>query len=74
MTLIFGLITGILFGFVLQRSGILTYEKQVGALRFIDMTMFKINLKGDKSGIVQKQNPPPGRAVKNRTDLTLTCR
>ncbi|MCK5100821.1 MAG: YeeE/YedE family protein [Desulfobacteraceae bacterium] len=44
MTLIFGLITGILFGFILQRSGILTYEKQVGALRFIDMTMFKLML------------------------------
>ncbi len=44
MTLIYGLITGILFGFVLQRSGILSYEKQVGALRFIDMTMFKLML------------------------------
>ncbi|MCK5313254.1 MAG: YeeE/YedE family protein [Desulfobacteraceae bacterium] len=44
MSLIFGLITGILFGFILQRSGILSYEKQVGALRLIDMTMFKLML------------------------------
>ena len=44
MTLIYGLITGILFGFILQRAGILTYEKQVGALRLIDMTVFKLML------------------------------
>jgi len=44
MSLIYGLITGILFGIVMQRSGILKYEKQVGALRFIDMTVFKVML------------------------------
>ncbi|MCD4678101.1 MAG: YeeE/YedE family protein, partial [Desulfobacula sp.] len=44
MSLIFGLITGILFGFILQRSGILSYEKQVGALRLIDMAVFKLML------------------------------
>ena len=44
MSLIYGLITGILFGLIMQRSGILTYEKQIGALRFIDMTVFKVML------------------------------
>ena len=44
MSLIFGLMTGILFGFILQKSGILSYEKQVGALRLIDMTVFKLML------------------------------
>lgn len=44
MSLIYGLITGIALGAVLQRSGILKYDKQIGALRFIDMAMFKVML------------------------------
>ena len=44
MSLVYGLITGILFGLILQRSGILNYGKQVGALRLIDMTVFKLML------------------------------
>ena len=44
MSLLYGLITGILFGLIMQRSGILTYEKQIGALRLIDMTVFKVML------------------------------
>ena len=44
MSLAYGLITGILFGLILQRSGILNYEKQVGALRLVDMTVFKLML------------------------------
>lgn len=42
--LLYGLITGILFGLIMQKSGILTYEKQIGALRLIDMTVFKVML------------------------------
>jgi uncharacterized membrane protein YedE/YeeE len=39
--LVSGLLTGIIFGFLLQRGGVLRYEKQLGALRLIDMTIFK---------------------------------
>lgn len=42
--LIYGLITGILFGFLLQRGRVLRYDKQVGAMRFMDMTIFKFIL------------------------------
>ena len=40
-TLIYGLITGILFGFLLQRGSVLRYDRQLGALRFMDMTIVK---------------------------------
>ncbi len=39
--LIYGLITGILFGFLLQKGRVLRYDKQLGALRLIDMTIVK---------------------------------
>ncbi len=39
--LLTGLITGVIFGFLLQKGGALRYEKQLGALRLIDMTIFK---------------------------------
>jgi len=42
--LIYGLITGMLFGFFLQRGKVLRYDKQIGALRFIDMTIVKFML------------------------------
>jgi uncharacterized protein len=41
MTLIYGLITGILFGFLLQKGRVLRYDKQLGALRLLDMTIIK---------------------------------
>ena len=44
MSLLYGLVTGILFGIIMQRSGILAYEKQIGAVRLIDMTVFKLML------------------------------
>ena len=45
MTLLFyGFITGILFGFLLQRGQVLRYEKQLGALRLLDMTIVKFML------------------------------
>jgi uncharacterized protein len=40
-TLIYGLVTGILFGFLLQRGSVLRYDRQLGALRFMDMTIVK---------------------------------
>ena len=44
MTLFYGLITGILFGVLLQKAQVLSYDKQVGAMRFVDMTIFKFML------------------------------
>ena len=39
--LIYGLVTGILFGFLLQKGRVLRYDKQLGALRLMDMTIVK---------------------------------
>jgi uncharacterized membrane protein YedE/YeeE len=44
MSLIYGLLTGILFGILLQRAEVLRYDRQVGALRLKDMTIFKFML------------------------------
>ena len=42
--LIYGLVTGILFGFFLQRGQVLRYDKQIAALRLMDMTIIKFML------------------------------
>ena len=42
--LLYGLITGILFGFLLQKGRVLRYDKQIAALRFQDMTIIKFML------------------------------
>jgi hypothetical protein len=44
MSLVYGIITGILFGFLLQKGHVLRYDKQVGALRLMDMTILKFML------------------------------
>lgn len=44
MSLVYGIITGIIFGFLLQKAQVLRYDKQVGALRFLDMTILKFML------------------------------
>lgn len=44
MSLVYGLITGVLFGILLQKAEVLRYDKQVGAMRFLDMTIFKFML------------------------------
>ena len=44
MSLIYGLITGIIFGFFLQKAQVLRYDKQIGALRFLDMAIVKFML------------------------------
>ncbi len=41
MTLFLGFVTGILFGAFLQMGRVVRYEKQIGALRLIDMTILK---------------------------------
>jgi len=42
--LIWGLITGIAFGFLLQKGQVLKYDKQLGALRLKDFTIVKFML------------------------------
>ena len=44
MDLLFGLLTGVLFGFLLQRGQVLRYDVQLGALRLKDMTIVKFML------------------------------
>lgn len=39
--LIYGLITGIVFGVLLQKARVLRYDIQVGAMRLLDMTIVK---------------------------------
>ncbi len=41
---ILGLLTGLIFGFLLQKGRVLRFEKQVGALLFRDMTIVKFML------------------------------
>lgn len=42
--LIYGLITGIAFGFLLQKGQVIRYDKQIGALLLKDMTIVKFML------------------------------
>lgn len=50
--LIYGLITGILFGFLLQKGRVLRYDKQLGALRLQDMTIVKFMLSSILVGMI----------------------
>lgn len=42
--LVYGLIAGIFFGFFLQKARVIRYDKQLGALRLLDMTIVKFML------------------------------
>ena len=42
--LIYGITAGVLFGFLLQKARVLRYDKQLGALRLMDMTIVKFML------------------------------
>lgn len=44
MQLIYGLVTGVIFGFLLQKGQVLRYDRQLGALRLIDFTIVKFML------------------------------
>lgn len=44
MMLLYGLITGIIFGFLLQKARVIRYDKQLAALRLKDMTIVKFML------------------------------
>ena len=50
--LVFGLITGFLFGFFLQKGQVVKYEKIVGALRLQDFTIIKFMLSAILMGMV----------------------
>ena len=50
--LILGLITGILFGFFLQKGQALKDDKQIGMLRFKDFTILKVMLSAILVGMV----------------------
>ncbi len=39
--LVYGIITGIIFGFLLQKARVIRYDKQLAALRLMDMTIVK---------------------------------
>lgn len=47
-----GLITGILFGFLLQKGRVLRFDKQVGAMLLEDMTILKFMLSAILVGMV----------------------
>jgi len=42
--LIYGLITGIVFGFLLQKARVIRYDRQIGAMLLQDMTIVKFML------------------------------
>lgn len=50
--LIYGLVTGFLFGFLLQKGRVLRYDKQLGALRLKDMTIVKFMLSSVIVGMI----------------------
>ncbi len=50
--LIYGITTGILFGFFLQKAEMLRYEKHVGAMLFRDMTLIKFMLSAVMVGMI----------------------
>lgn len=53
--LILGLLTGVIFGFLLQKGGVLRFERQIGALLFRDMTIVKFMLSAILVGSVGLQ-------------------
>lgn len=44
MSLIYGLATGVIFGFLMQKARVIRYDKQLAALRLMDMTIVKFML------------------------------
>ncbi|MBN2516078.1 MAG: YeeE/YedE family protein [Deltaproteobacteria bacterium] len=52
MELIYGLVTGILFGFLMQKAQVIRYDKQVGAMRLVDFTIFKFMLSAIIVGMI----------------------
>ncbi len=53
--LILGLITGVLFGFLLQKGRVLRFDAQVGAMRLQDFTILKFMLSAILVGMIGLQ-------------------
>jgi hypothetical protein len=51
-SLVLGLVTGFVFGFLLQKARVLRFDKQVGAMRLKDMTILKFMLSAILVGMV----------------------
>jgi len=51
-TLINGLITGVLFGFLMQKGRVVRYDRQIGALRLMDMTIVKYFFSAIMTGMI----------------------
>lgn len=51
-SLVLGLLTGIVFGFLLQKGRVLRFEKQVGAMLLRDMTILKFMLSAIVVGMI----------------------
>ncbi|MBU0729571.1 MAG: YeeE/YedE family protein [Proteobacteria bacterium] len=51
-TLLSGLIIGMGFGFLLQKGSVIRYDRQMGALRLIDMTIIKFMFSAVLTGMV----------------------
>lgn len=51
-TLALGLLTGILFGFILQKARMTQYQKIVGFFRLKDLTLLKVMMGGILAGMV----------------------
>ena len=49
---ILGLLTGVVFGFLLQKGRVIRFEKQIGALLLKDMTIFKFMLSAIIVGMI----------------------
>ena len=47
-----GLVTGVLFGFLLQKGRVLRFDKQLGAMLLKDMTIFKFMLSAILIGMI----------------------
>jgi hypothetical protein len=62
-----GLVTGILFGFLLQKGRVLRFEKQVGAVLLEDMTILKFMLSAILVGMI-------GITVLAEADVIATSR
>lgn len=52
MLLLYGLVTGVLFGVLLQRAEVLRYDRQLGAMLLEDMTIVKFMLSAILTGMV----------------------
>jgi uncharacterized membrane protein YedE/YeeE len=50
--LIYGIVTGVIFGFLLQKASVVRYDRQLGVLRLVDMTIVKFVLSSVLVGMV----------------------